>query len=432
MSILRAMYTGVSGVNAEGAALGVIGDNIANVNTYGFKQQRALFEDMLGRSLGARSDQAGAGVTLSVIQQLFKQGALANTGVPTDLALDGDGFFVVNGIVSGVGGNFYTRAGQLQLDKDGYLSTVSGGMRIQGYKAQANGTFSASVSSIQLPTAALSPSPTANISVTANLDSSAPQAAAWDITNPSTTSNFSTAITTYDTLGNPHAINVFFRKTGTNAWEFRALVAGPEVGQAPGNVQVGTGTLTFSPTGALQTVTGTTVPINAPNNFVGAGNQTINLSFGTAMTASPPGTGLDGVTQFSAPSNVSSQSQDGYASGGLAGIMVDSKGIVRGVYTNGQKVPAGQLAIAKFRSNEGLGRAGHNLWIDTPDSGVAALGTAGNGGRGAIQSGTVEQSNVDLAGQFVDLITHQRAFQANSKTISTADEMLQELVNLKR
>jgi flagellar hook protein FlgE len=154
------------------------------------------------------------------------------------------------------------------------------------------------------------------------------------------------------------------------------------------------------------------------------------MNFGTPISGG--GTGLDGTTQFGGPSNVSAQSQDGYSSGDLAGVTVDGDGTVRGMYTNGQKIAVGQLAIAKFRSNEGLGRAGQSLWIETRDSGVAALGVAGSGGRGAVSVGALEQSNVDLAKQFVDLIAHQRAFQADSKTITTADEMLQELVNIKR
>jgi flagellar hook protein FlgE len=171
-------------------------------------------------------------------------------------------------------------------------------------------------------------------------------------------------------------------------------------------------------------------------NWVGAtAGQVITADFGNAIT--PPaggiaGSGVDGVTQFSGKSNISSQQQDGYASGSLSGIGIDSAGVVRGMYTNGQQLAIGQLAIAKFQANEGLGRAGQNMWVETRESGNSSLGTAGSGGRGAISAGALEGSNVDIAQQFVNLIAHQRAFEANSKTITTADEMLQTLQNIKR
>jgi flagellar hook protein FlgE len=169
--------------------------------------------------------------------------------------------------------------------------------------------------------------------------------------------------------------------------------------------------------------------------FTGAAAQTVTAQFGNAITPAAggtAGTGLDGITQFAGKSNVSSQQQDGYASGSLSGIGVDGTGVVRGMYTNGQQLAIGQLAVAKFQANESLGRAGNNMWIETRESGNAALGTAGSGGRGAVSAGALEGSNVDIAQQFVDLIAHQRAFEANSKTITTADEMLQTLQNIKR
>jgi flagellar hook protein FlgE len=165
--------------------------------------------------------------------------------------------------------------------------------------------------------------------------------------------------------------------------------------------------------------------------YTGALAQTMDANFGTPFAAGA-GSGLDGITQFAGASNVSSQQQDGYASGSLSGIGVDGTGVVRGMYTNGQQLAIGQLAIAKFQANESLGRAGNNMWIESRESGNAALGTAGSGGRGAVSAGALESSNVDIAQQFVDLIAHQRAFEANSKTITTADEMLQTLQNIKR
>ena len=188
-----------------------------------------------------------------------------------------------------------------------------------------------------------------------------------------------------------------------------------------------TGNLTFGTNGALTAITGNTVAF-APAN---ADPMTITLNFGTAGAAGdPPVAGS--MTGFGSASNVSSQSQDGYTSGDFSGISIDGQGVVMGLYTNGQKLAISQLAVAKFRSNDGLGRAGQTLWIDTRESGPAAMGTAASGGRGSVSSGTVESSNVDLASEFVSMIQHQRSFSANSKTITTADEMLQELINIKR
>jgi flagellar hook protein FlgE len=431
MSILQAMYSGVSGIKAEGEALGVVGDNISNTSTVGFKEQRAVFEDMLGHSISAGTSSAmpGSGVRMAGVQQMFTQGSLSNTGVSTDLALSGDGFFVVNGNVDGVAGNFYSRNGQFKINTDGFITNFDG-LKAQGYQALPNGTFAAALSSLKVPTSSISPFASTSLTLTANIDSnSVVPAAAWDPQNPSQTSNFSSSISVYDSLGNAHTLDVYFRKTASNTWDYNVLAAGAEVvgGTAGQNSTVGTGTLTFTTNGALDTATASNITVD----FVGAtAGQAITANLGTPIAGG--GTGLDGITQFAGASNVSSQSQDGYAAGDLAGISVDGTGVVKGMYTNGQKLAIGQLAVAKFRSNEGLGRAGHNMWIETRDSGSAAMGTAGSGGRAAVSAGTLEQSNVDLAQQFVDLIAHQRAFQANSKTITTADEMLQELENIKR
>jgi flagellar hook protein FlgE len=438
--VLRAMNSGVSGLRAESEALGVIGDNIANVNTVGFKGQRAIFQDVLGHSIlaGTSSALPGSGVRVGDIQQLFTQGSLANTGVATDLALNGDGFFTVKGTVEGVVGNFYSRAGQFVIDKDGYLTNPQG-MQVQGYAANPDGTFQASISSLRAPTAALPAHATENAAIVANLDASEAipmdnsvipaVPLAFDPQDPANTSNFSTTMTVYDSLGAAHTLDVYFVKTADNAWDWHALTSGDDLNppQAGLNVEVGTGAFTFTTDGALDTITGNT----ATMDFAGAtAGQVVTLDFGTSIAAG--GTGLDGLTQFASPENVSSQSQDGYSSGDFSGVAVDGQGIVTGLYTNGQQLNLGQLAIAKFRSNDGLGRAGQNLWIETRDSGSVAFGTAGSGGRGAVSAGALESSNVDLAEEFVGLIQHQRSFSANSKTITTADEMLQELINIKR
>lgn len=427
MSILNAMYSGVSGLSAEGDALGVIGDNVSNTNTVGFKESRAVFETMLGGSVGDPNAK-GAGVRMEKAQQIFAQGTLQNTGNATDLALSGDGFFVVNGTVGGVNGDFYTRSGQTTLNKDGQLVNPDG-LAIQGYAATGANTFSSQLSSITVPTSALSPKPTTTMNVTANLDSSStPPAAPWDPQNPAATSNFSTSMKVYDSLGNAHSVDLYFRANGAGSWDVHAIASGNDVaGGTPGtNSEIATGNVTFNTSGALQSVA-----MPAANvTFNGAAAQSIGFNFGSPIAGG--GTGLGGTTQFGSPSNVSAQSQDGYSSGDLTGVAIDGNGVVSGTYSNGQSIAVGKLAVAKFESNDGLGKAGHNLWVATQESGLAAVGESGTGGRGAVVSGALEQSNVDIASQFVDLIAHQRAFQANSKTITTADQMLQEVVNMKQ
>ncbi len=430
--VLKAMNTGVSGLRAEGEALGVVSDNIANVNTVGFKGQRVVFQDVLGHSIlaGEGSNLPGSGVRVGAVQQMFTQGSLSNTGVATDLALNGDGFFVVKGTIEGVSGNFYTRAGQFKVDAQGGLTNLNG-LAVQGYAANPDGTFAASASSLMVPTSAIPPKITENIEITANLDAAATvPTLPFDINDPSGTSNFSTSITVYDSLGSSHAVDVYFRKTAPNTYDYHAVTAGDDlVPAAPGtNVEIGSGSLGFTTGGALDTVTtGAAISVD----FAGAtAGQAIALDFGSPIAGG--GTGLDGVTQFASAASVSSQSQDGYSSGDFGGVAVDGMGVVKGLYTNGEKIAIGQLAIAKFRSNEGLGRAGQGTYIETRESGSAALGTAGSGGRASVSAGALEGSNVDLAEQFVGLIQHQRSFSANSRTITTADEMLQELINIKR
>jgi flagellar hook protein FlgE len=430
--VLRALYSGVSGLRAEGEAIGVVGDNIANVNTVGFKAQRAVFQDVLGHSIlaGTSSALPGSGVRVGDVQQLFTQGSLANTGVSTDIALNGDGFLVVAGTVDGITGNFYTRAGQLTIDADGFLVNPQN-LNVQGYISNPNGTLQAAVSDLRVPTASLSPFATSEITITANLDStSTVPVAAFDLTDPSGTSNASTSITVFDSLGAARTLDVYFRKTAANTFDYFVLANGDDLaGGTPGEfTQVSTGTLAFNTDGALDTATTPDISVDFGGGATAA--QVISMNFGTDIASG--GTGLDGTTQFASATAVSSQSQDGYASGEFSGLAIDGTGLVQGLYTNGQKIAIGQLAVAKFRSNDGLGRAGQNLWIETRESGTAALGAAGAGGRASVSAAALESSNVDLGEEFVGLIQHQRSFSANSRTITTADEMLQELINIKR
>jgi flagellar hook protein FlgE len=434
MSIVNMMSTGTSGIAAEGQALSVTGDNIANVNTIGFKAQRAIFGDMLGR-VGGVGSAAGAGVRTIAVQSLFTQGALSSTGVATDLAIEGDGFFVMKGVAGGVDGQYYGRAGQFRFDKDGYFTNPQG-LQVQGYKTLPDGRVDTNLTSLQLAQTTVPPKATTKASVVGNLDATAKPPPSFDPANPGTTSNFSTTVTVYDSLGKAHALNVYFSKTSTpGQWEYNATVDGGDVtgGAVGAQALVGTGTLRYTTNGALDTLT-----VGSPTtlNFTGAApNQTIDLNFGSPINATPgqkQGTGLDGMSSFAVGSSINTQTQDGTPVGSLQGVEVDSQGTMRGLYSNGQKLDIGVLALAKFPSNDGLSRLGNGVWSATDKSGEAAIGLPKTGGRGMLNAGSLEQSNVDLAQQFVDLIGHQRAFQANSKTITTADDMLQEIVNLKR
>lgn len=417
MSIYKAMWAGVSGLAAESQALGVVGDNVANSNTIGFKMSRAMFEDVLG---GAAGMNVGGGVRMVRAQQLFGQGSLMNTGQGTDLALTGDGFFVVKGALDGVAGQFYSRAGQFTLDKDGNMVNPQG-MHLQGYAANGDGTFAGGLSDVNVPNTPLAPKPTSEFKVQVALDSreALPTVTPFDPLNTKDSSNFSSSTTVYDSLGNAHTMDTYYVNLGGGNWEYHTVVDGGELtgGTAGTPTEIGSGTMTFDTSGNL-TSTSATTPISA--NFLNAApNQAITLDF------------TDSTQTAQVETNIN-QSQDGYASGLLTGVQVDGNGTVLGVYSNGEKVEVAKLAVAKFASNDGLGRGGHNLWMATRASGEPAIGESGAGGRAAIVAGALEQSNVDIAQQFVEMISHQRAFQANSKTITTADEMLQELVNLKR
>jgi len=421
MSITKAMWTGVSGLGAEGSALGVIGDNIANGNTVGFKASRALFEDVLGGAIGSN---VGGGVRMARAQQIFAQGSIVNTGQATDLAISGDGFFVVKGALGGVNGEFYSRAGQFTPNNEGFLVNPQG-LKLQGYAANADGTFQGGLSDIKLPTAPLAPNATTSFELDANLDPNEvpPAVTPFDSANAAASSNFSTSTEVFDSLGNAHTVDVYFVKTPTG-WDYHATTDGADLTPPTvGPFEIGSGALTFNTDGTLATHT-PAVPVAA--SFAGAAaGQAIALDFGT------PGTN-DGITSLGGASAVNGQSQDGYSSGLLSGVKISPDGVVMGTYSNGEEMAIAQVAIAKFASNDGLDRAGGNSWLKTRESGEAILAAAGTGGRGALVAGALEQSNVDIAEQFVRMISHQRSFQANSKTITTADEMMQEVVNLKR
>ena len=431
MSILRSLNTGATGLRSHSEAIDVVGDNIANVNTVGFKRSRANFQDLLGRSIagGQSLPTAGAGSKLGNIQQMWAQGALLTTDAPTDLALSGDGFFIARGNSNGAEGNFYTRAGQFTLDNEGFMQNPAG-LKLQGYGVDDDFNVLGTIGDLRINPGTIPATATTQITVGANLDSDS-TALTFDPLNPAATSNFSTSLTTYDSLGAAHSTTVYFVKTAVpGAWDWHAMVDGGEItgGTAGVPFEGANGSLTFTTEGELDTE----VTAVSSFDFVGATPaQVIGFDFGTSITTDG-GLGLDGSTQFASASNTTALLQDGFASGSVASINISQDGVVSGSFTNGQRRTLGQVAIADFTNVDGLLRAGEGLWVESRESGEALVGAAGTGGRGAVLSGTLEQANVDIGREFVDLIAYQRGYQANSKIITTADEMYQELVNIKR
>jgi flagellar hook protein FlgE len=428
MSLLTSLSSGTSGLSSASAELSVVSDNLANTNTIGFKGGRAAFEDALAQSVVGGSGEVGLGSRLQGVQRILSQGELANTGVSTDLALEGPGYFVVRGAVAGRTSNYFTRAGQFQIDSSGYLVNM-GGMRVQGYGADATGTVTSAFGDLLVGSAASQPRASTTLTFRTNLQADAAIPPTFALANPSGTSSSSTSVTAYDSLGNAHQIQIYFRKTADGGpWEWHAIADGGSLtGETAGNpVEVAGGTLSFDNTGRLtaQTQASDFNPRNAVNP------QPLTFDFGDPTGAG--GTGLLGVTQFSAPSSTTFVGQDGYSSGELTRIQIDKNGNVQGVFTNGQARTIGQVAVASFAAADQLERMGSNVYSQTRASGEPAIGAAGDGGRGTISAGALEQSNVDIAEQFVRMIAAQRAFQANSKTITTADQLLSELIAMKR
>jgi flagellar hook protein FlgE len=435
MSLLTALSSGTTGLEASSLELSVIGDNIANANTVGFKGGRAAFEDALTQTVIGGTGEIGLGSRLESVQKILTQGALSSTGIATDLALQGNGYFIVNGNHNGQTANFYTRAGQFTIDRDGYLVSL-GGLRIQGFPADPNGVVSGLPGDLLVGTASAQPQATATVTVKANLQADAAIVApTFDPANPTATSNFSTSMTIYDTLGTAHQTQVFFHKSAAGTWDWHAMTDGATLqgGTAGQLTEIASGSLTFDGQGRLATSvqdTGAGAPVFNPLGAVAP--QDVSFTFGDPTGGTPPGTGLAGVSQFAAPSASTFIGQDGFGSGQLASIRIDPEGFVSGIFTNGQTRVLGQVAVAGFSAPDRLERVGGNLYQQSQASGQPVIGAPGAGGRASIISGSLEQSNVDLAEQFVRLIAAQRAFQANSKTITTADQLLSELIAMKR
>ena len=404
---------GLSGLNAASQALDVVGNNIANANTVGFKSAAVHFSDVYAKSLsGSGASQVGIGSTISGVQQSFSQGNITATDNPLDISINGGGFFRMdlNGSIT------YARNGEFHLDNAGYIINDVG-MRVTGYPADANGTISvANPVDLQLSSSQIQPRATSdplagNISAALNLDSTqgVPATTPFNIANPDTY-NYSTALSVYDTLGVAHTMTMYFVRTAAGGpWDVQATMDGA----TPQDL----GNLTFNTSGVLTTA----MPVVLPSWA---------LTTGAASPWSPGNIDFTGTTQYGSASSVNQLTQGGYTTGSLTGVNVGSDGVVQGSYSNGQSRALGQIVLASFTNPNGLQSLGNNQWALSSVSGPELVSAPGTGSRGVLQSSSIEESNVDLTAQLVDLITQQRNYQANAQTIKTQDQIMQTLVNL--
>ncbi len=400
----------LTGLNANSVALDTIGNNLANLNTTAFKEQTTSFADLFYQDIGNTGSndalQVGLGTRVSGTESDFSQGSLATTTNSTDIALSGDGFFVAqrDGVQD------LTRAGNFQLDLAGNLIT-SAGQNVMGYAA-SNGVINtnAPLSPISIPVDTTQAArATTNMGITANLDASATAGA-----------TFSSTVTLYDSLGTSHAATLDFTKTAANTWGYSiSLPAGDATGTPANNA----GTLTFDSSGALVSPTSNVGGVQFPGMADGAADMSFNFDLYNAS-------GQAQVGQSVGASTATASAQDGFASGSYQSFSVDVSGVITAAFSNGQKQAVGQLAVAQVTNLQGLTRVGGNDYETTVASGAASIGTAAAGGRGTIEDDTLEQSNVDISTEFSNLIVAQRAFEANSKTVTTFDTVTQETINM--
>ena len=423
MALTGALFAGVSGINANGNAMNIIGDNIANVNTIGFKSSRAVFFDLLSADIGGT--KVGLGSRLADAQRPFVQGGVETTNSPTDMAIQGRGLFVLRDTA---GASFYSRAGQFVLDDQGNLVNPSG-LRVQGFGLDSAGNINTGLTDIVINQTVVAPTPTSIITSTVNLDATATTPiptfpvgvppsglpAAWFAG-----ANFSTVLTVFDSLGQGHDLTYLFRKTAANTWDYRVVANAAEVGGTAGNLQqVGNGTLVFNANGSLNTGTPANITAAWAN---GASAQTITAANQIFL----------GTTQYAQASSVSVLNQNGSTSGVLRGINIGTDGTITGQFTTGGTQPLFRVALADFPSPEGLTHLGNSLFLESQQSGQVLIGAPDDGSFGTVLSGSLELSTVDLATEFVKMVTTQRAFQASSRTITVTDTLLEEVSNLKR
>lgn len=406
----RALFTAVSGLRAHQLWLDVIGNNIANANTPGFKASGVVFTDILGQTLtsgvapteargGTNPTQVGLGVTLGAITPNFLQGSIQTTNRATDLAIQGDGFFVLaNGA-----DRLYTRAGAFTLDANGQLVDSVTGFKVQG----ANGDVVINLGQESTPQA------TTRAEFKGNLDYAVPDGATYVAT-----------FTVHDSVGNVHTLTITFTKNfgaSPGQWDWEVTEADDAIASLTG----ATGSIVFDAQGAIASGASQDLVLEYTPEAGVASPQTVTLDFGTAANAAP-------VTGLASPSTLALARQDGRSAGTLQSFAIGLDGAITGFYSNGTTATIDMIQLAKFTNPSGLLKVGSNLYRESATSGPAAVGTPGTGGRGTLVAGALEMSNADLAQEFTAMILAQRGFQANARMISTADEMLEELVNLTR
>lgn len=421
---------GLSGLNVSSKNLDVIGNNIANASTVGFKSSQAQFADVFAASLsGAGGSPVGLGAKVQAVAQQFTQGNITSTSNPLDVAINGGGFFIVS--PPGTSTPFYSRNGQFSLDSNDYIVT-SEGYRLQGYPVDSAGTVltGAAPGDIQVSKAKIAPQATGTSALATglkggiNLNSEDPViSSTFDYTDTSTY-NRSTAATVYDSLGNAHTYTMYFQKSAVNTWKVFATVTNPSGATTAFTDLSGGGvtaqqTLTFNATGVLTSASATQAITAA------------QLGYPAGVNAMSFAVDFSGSTQYGSAFSVNSLVQDGYAAGELAKFTVGTDGVILGSYTNGITRNLGGIALANFANPQGLQPVGNNRWASTTSSGVPLVNSPGTGSNGLLQSSAVEDSNVDLTAELVGMITAQRVYQANAQTIKTQDQVLQTLVNLR-
>jgi flagellar hook protein FlgE len=429
--MIGSLYSGISGLKANTSAMAVIGDNIANVSTTGFKASTVSFSNVFSASLGQSAMQIGRGVTMSGIAANWNSGTMETTSNVTDLAINGQGMFIVNDTAGTA--QYYTRAGQFEFDNQGYLVNQDD-FRVQGYPIDATGNVGP-LGDISMPAGMSVPSATTELTMGLNLDSAAADTTTYD-----------TTVTIYDSLGNPVDLTFNFEKnvppTGAGAveWEYTVTSTNPALTIVPAATP---NILAFTSSGAFDPANST--GLTASGTGLGSGHaiEITGIAPAADMTvaggnpivwriADPAGATDGSVTSYAGNSAKNSQAQNGYPTGMLQGVSVDEDGIFTGLYSNGTMLSFAQIALADFASYSGLLKQGSNLFSSSLASGQAVILAPNQGSVGAIAPSSLEQSNVDLATEFVELITTQRAFQANSKVITTSDEVLSDLINIKR
>ncbi len=443
MPISQALYTGVTGLSVMSDGMSVVANNIANANAKGFKKDRAEFEDMLSSDLstGSGAGQVGRGARMRAVRTMHTQGGIAVTDNLTDLAIQGQGFFVINNSKTEVqesAGKFYSRVGSFVFDKDGYLADPSGG-RVMGYMAGKTGNLSSRLQEVRIETNSIPPNGTQIINMDINLDAREKiKEGEFDINNPEGTSNFNNTINVFDSHGRSRAMTIYYKRMASEegagpVWKWYGTVDSTEVANPTEGQEftiASSGTVRFNSKGILEAEEidegeGVSFSDNATPN------QMIKIDFGKNV-GEEKGTGLNVTRSISAKSVTNYHAQDGYEAGNIKSLRIELDGSIRGIYTNGVQRQLGAVALATFENQDGMLKAGRNQFYATLDSGPPKVGFAQSGTRGAVYASSLEESNVDLAQEFVSMIMTQRGFQANSRSITTADTMIEEIVNMKR